>query len=198
MKIELKHIAPYLPCKLKCHAMGEYIEGTEYDASPKPKEFEVTGTFTDSNNDRWVEAVCSEGDKHEIFFKTDFFPVLRPLAELTKEINGAVPVVEMAFIADCHFKFPVELQEIKVFQEDGCNVIQVHWKDDRNPYFEISWGIEDYNVDERNDGITMTLGGTTATHNSYNILQILFKYHFDFFRLIPAKIAVDINTINQK
>ncbi len=35
-----------------------------------------------------------------------------------------------------------------------------------------------------------------ATHLDYNLCQILFKHHFDIFRLIDKGLAIDINTLN--
>jgi len=89
-KLELKHLAPYLPHKLRCQAMGEFVEGTEFDDEPSPKILTVTGFFTDSNEETFIEALDKDKDKHEIFFRTDFFPILRPLSDLDEEvkING--------------------------------------------------------------------------------------------------------------
>ena len=86
LKIKLTHISAYLPYCLKCHAMGEFIDGTVYDENPIPKVFIVTGYFSDSNNDKYVEAVFDD-EKHEIFFETDFFPILRPLSQLNQLIE---------------------------------------------------------------------------------------------------------------
>lgn len=41
MELESKHIAPYLHNRLKCHAMGEFIGGTEFDDKPMRKGLEL-------------------------------------------------------------------------------------------------------------------------------------------------------------
>jgi hypothetical protein len=84
--MKLHEICGYLPFGLQCHAMGEYIEGTEYNDISSPKLFTATGMFKDSNGAQYIEAYY-ESDQYEIFFETDFFPILRPLSEIVREIE---------------------------------------------------------------------------------------------------------------
>lgn len=129
-------------------------------------------------------------------------PFLRHLDDLIKpiEIDGVeiIPIIEMAYIADCHFKHPPKLDYFDCFEEDGCNVIRVYWKDKREDFFEISWDLDKDNElkpDDLNDGIIMCLGETTMIHNAWNVFQILFKYHFDVFGLIPKGHALHMKDI---
>ena len=46
---KLEAFAPYLPYEIKCHGMGEWIEGTEYNDKPTPKMFRIVGIVKDSN-----------------------------------------------------------------------------------------------------------------------------------------------------
>mgnify|MGYP003635406600 CR=1 FL=1 len=69
MKLELKHLAPYLPYKLNCMAQGEDKQSFEFQGVS-----DVT----------WIDlheigrTVC---DQYDI---EDVFPILRPLSDLTK------------------------------------------------------------------------------------------------------------------
>ncbi len=69
-KLELKHIAPYLPYKLNCCLMGEdtqsfLIEGARHNYM-----------------DVWSLKTITEEWNY-----TEVFPILRPLSDLTKEIK---------------------------------------------------------------------------------------------------------------
>lgn len=80
-KLELKHLAPYLPYELKCHIQGETMHG-------QPILFEV-----ESLNNQGAD--CHEVDGVyilETYFE-DIFPVLRPLSGLTKDIEYKGEVV---------------------------------------------------------------------------------------------------------
>lgn len=71
MKLELKHIAPYLPYDLMCKCMGESIN------------FEVIGTLGhDYINVSMVNSPISD----EVDF-SDVFPMLRPLEDINKLIK---------------------------------------------------------------------------------------------------------------
>lgn len=82
MKLELKHLAPYLPYELKCNAMGEYVKGTEYDDNPKPMQFEIVGLTAS-----YVEFHEIGRTVTEQYVYSDIFPLLRGLSDLTKEIE---------------------------------------------------------------------------------------------------------------
>jgi hypothetical protein len=82
MKLELKHLAPYLPYGLR----GFYMDA-DYD-----KQIEVEGLYN------YDDIYNSEhGDMSFDYFK----PILRQLSDLTKEIevNGEkfVPIIKLAF-----------------------------------------------------------------------------------------------------
>jgi len=67
----LEKIAGYLPYKVKMHVMGEIINDT-------PMTYELTGI-----TDFW----CNTFNSIESFHLSDCFPILRPLSDLTKEIE---------------------------------------------------------------------------------------------------------------
>jgi len=76
MELNSKHLAPYLPFGLEGSAMGELVEGTEYDEKPIPKLFVVHALFSDYQ----LSVIC-DGEK-EMISLSDFFPHLRPLSDL--------------------------------------------------------------------------------------------------------------------
>lgn len=76
MKLEKHHVAAYWPYGLQGYAMGEVVEGTEYDDNPTPKLFTVHAPFSDNQ----LSVIC-DGVK-DIIALSDFFPHLRPLSDL--------------------------------------------------------------------------------------------------------------------
>lgn len=187
----------------------DLISYLNYGLNIKPPEnFIFNGTRTD------LEKLTLHGIKGDyVCFKETsgfypihlFKPILRPLSDLTKTIklenynNGEefIPIVEMAKIADCHFVNIPKLKGIEEFEEDGCKVIQVHWEDDREKYFEFSYGLDDFEVDRgKNDGFTMTLRTFWAIHNPGKVIDFMHMCHFDTKRLIKSGLAIDINDLN--
>jgi hypothetical protein len=83
MKLELKHLAPYLPYGLKF-----------YDNNIK----ECSTLFSIDFNDKYFS--CLADDNYEVYNSDeyDYKPILRPLSDLTKEIevNGKkfIPIQE--------------------------------------------------------------------------------------------------------
>lgn len=183
MKLEFKHLVPYLLYELK---------GIETKK----------GTIKELLSIDLVSG-CRVGDMDEDYNVgiSQFKPILHPLSDLTKEIthNGEtfIPVVELAKIADCHYVFIPELGQIKTFIDTGCNVIQVHWKDEKENYFEMSTGIDESRFENDNDGITFTLGSSYAIHNLFTLYQKMFEWKIDVLGLIDKDLAVDINTIKK-
>lgn len=76
MKLEIKHLVPYLPYDLKVCAMGELAD------SDKPKVFEMVGL-----DNKFVEFHEIGRTITEQYIYSDIFPILRPLSDLTKEIE---------------------------------------------------------------------------------------------------------------
>lgn len=77
MKLELKHLAPYLPYGLKAEMLAyekDYV-GKQYD--------EIIGLHEWSKNKDWV---CLTAGGSKPSFDT-IKPILRPLSDLTKEIE---------------------------------------------------------------------------------------------------------------
>jgi hypothetical protein len=141
MKLELKHIAPYLPYGLKFrHFDGE-------------RELITTCDFAEIT----PEEIVISNNMHEYAYKigsAHVMPILRNLSDLTKEIehNGE------------RFVPNISIHEDELFQ----TMLAV---------FSIGeFFIEDIN---------------------YGIVEKLFEWHFDVFRLIDAGLAIDINTLDK-
>jgi hypothetical protein len=89
MKLELKHLAPYLPYQLNCMAQGEGKQSFEFQG------------VSDVN---WIDlheigrTVCEQYDIEDVF------PILRPLSDLGKVIqhDGVefIPYIEYNYIRE--------------------------------------------------------------------------------------------------
>lgn len=100
----LEAFAPYLPYKVKCHGMGEWIEETEFDDEPTPKIFSIVGIVKDSNEEYYAQCEEDNGDITDVYISGDLFPILRPLSDLTKPCleGGKVPIVELGNMLGFH------------------------------------------------------------------------------------------------
>lgn len=188
MKLKLKHLAPYLPYKLK--VIIYYGWPSQNIKTMMGISFNKILTIRINNYSSTSEA-------------RKFIPILHPLSDLTKQmkINGQkfVPIIELAKIADCHFKVIPEVDKVVSFEEDFCKIIQVWYKDKTYSSFELAYGIEEHSsFPDDNDGITLALlndGYNLMCLNVYSIYQKLFEWHFDVFRLIERGLAIDVNNI---
>lgn len=87
-ELQLEHIAPYLPYKLKCNLMGEIEEDNHGRGQAIGKIFNVNGYEMYNDGEHYLK--CSDEEySHEPPFY-DVFPILRPLSDIDKEIyfNG--------------------------------------------------------------------------------------------------------------
>lgn len=156
MKLELKHLAPYLPYKLKCLAQGE-----------DKKVFDIQG-ITDFTDVDLHEKGRTVNEQYDI---EDVFPILRPLSDLTKEIevNGE------KFIPS------------KILANEYLNTS--YWGSNT-----IGSGI--LNKDGKMQNLCF-IGNEIIGECPYMIYEKLCEWHFDVFGLIEKGLAIDINTLNQ-
>ena len=185
MKLEIKHLASYLPYGLKLK--------TEYGWC-------IMLTL----NDWSVNGDCDESLCYETKDTTDFKPILRPLSDLTKEIevNGEkfVPIewlfynlIEKSDIVQFEWKFKEDIKPI--FQIDDewnhCVTFINHFQHElcfsfdsnTNSFmlgmlWDTSFGVEWFNIS-----------------NQYAMFNKLFEWHFDVFGLLENNLAIDINTL---
>lgn len=161
MELQLKHLAVYLPYGLKVSIMGELKEPDSHE----PIVFELVGL--DTNYVEYHEIGRSVTEQ-AVF--SDCFLILRPLSDLTKEIevNGKkfVPIERLAKLAYGNFVY----NEIK-FNE---NEAWISVTDSQNRYgYSVS---KDVNL------------------LKYDVAIKLLEWHFDIHGLIEKGLAIDINT----
>ena len=176
MKLELKHLAPYFPYGLKMAMTYDSIEDYENIDSDelclqKGSVWELYLLTTDS-----IEFFGGECD--DFALKNDTFrianngtlkPILRPLSDLTKEIE--------------HISYTKDLEPnlTKIIPED---FFRKHW------FLSIR---EDGHFSTDNGDGTCT--GYTYKSASYDIIILLLEWHFDIYGLIKNGLAIDINTL---
>ena len=149
MKIELKHLIAYLPYNVQVKYIGEDRVWL--------KNGDIT-TLMPSDIDR----LCKEAE---------FKPILRPLSDLTKEIeHKGEKYVPLDILAG---NLPYITSD-SWFYNKGINIIIFF--EQNIQILEVS--LDDYDL------------------MPYWIVKKLFEWHFDLQGLIPEGLAIDINTIN--
>lgn len=91
--LSISELKGYLGTGLKCHVMGEWVEGTEDNDTPTP----IVATLGGLKTER-VEWVDLDTDQSSYYFVIDdVFPILHPLSDLTKPCleGGKVPIIEL-------------------------------------------------------------------------------------------------------
>ena len=191
MALELKHIAPYLPYGLKgIHDMPEYsILNQVVEVESLNEEcitFKGLG-FSDyyfNDNER----------------ENNFKPILRNLSELTKEIehNGEkfVPMEEMLRANKHEFKeLPLITKcETKIYERDNdtfCTICTIEYLNNDKSVSSFSYSSQYRRFIDRNE----TYGKPYATPYQYDLFEMLYKWKFDIFGLIPQGLAIDVNTL---
>ncbi len=150
MQLKLEHIAPYLPYGLKMN-------------------HEDLGLF-----DLTVHTLSQMSlPNGEYNFKT-CKPILRPLSDLTKEIeiNGEkfIPADRMGNIGCMEVEYKLREDTLYFFDSDDEEKIK-HW----DAFTRIDF--EDMRFTE------------------WHMMESMLSWHFDVFRLIPENLAIDINTL---
>ena len=191
MKLELKHLAPYLPYDLKCKYLfntcsGKIIEQkiftlTEINKSSLWKYWTRDETFTN-------QIGCAGMG----FRSCDFKPILRPLSDLIKEIevNGEkfVPIIELAKY--CYNKIFNEipiLDDHELLSEgDSCGLIS---------YYENERISLTHDKDDRFYSFTFYISGEELKVNQFELFNKLFEWHFDIYNLIENGLAISYNDL---
>ena len=172
-KLELKHLATYLPYGLKIKL---------------PYGILTLGNHPNVHKD---DQLINYGS----VIIDQLKPILRPLSDLTKEIehNGErfVPLMRLFEIA---FGMMYGSEEVDKFDfreldpEDGsafgCFELNREWAlVFRNNNFSCHKDYDGYKHQKVN--------------NQIQLFQSLFQWHFDVFDLLSKNLAIDINTLNQ-
>src|SRR5690625_2172998 len=185
--LELKHIAPYLP-----YGLNVTFEGDDYIHEVAGLNITERGVELISPFEHWGTARIE-----------DCMPILRPLSDLTKEIeHNGVRITMMEEIAKIErpniMNALNKVKDITVFNrgmsftsrkmgvayryED--TVIEItHYKD----------AVFHKKVTHGNDSWVFSY-----FHNYPAIIDKLLEWHFDIHQLIEAGLAIDINELNNK
>jgi len=169
MKLELKHLSPYLPYELKIRC-GEISHPI----------------LTCSDTNEFEIAI------KEVFINSAYKPILRPLSDLTKEIeiNGEkfVPIVELAKKNSYYGINEVE----QVFVSSDCYCVR--YLDNEN----IERQFEYCNGENKNFFVYCVWNGLRCDcYNVLSLYQYLLEQHFDIFGLIEKGLAIDIYSLPQ-
>ena len=163
MKLELKHLAPYLPYGL-------------------PIEPIYKSTFMGGYNQRILDT--SILDNYEL---EEIKPILRPLSDLTKEIefNGE-KFTPLCILTKQQFDKDNE----SVFDDENLYLIEddkycYPSNGDKTSYYWLSY----------NERMQRFDSCDTTDLNQLNLLNTLLEWHFDVFGLIEQGLAIDINTL---
>ncbi|MGG5486275.1 hypothetical protein [Gaetbulibacter sp. PBL-D1] len=149
-KLELKHIAPYLPYGLKIN--------TKYgiDVPEDGHNYTVIGVCLKrsvfSYNNLMFE-VLEKPNKEISHYYNDFKPILRPLSDLELDLWNIINDVDKEFYIE------YSSDDGNIYLRDVCDL----------NFFELS--------------------------RTLNVLNQLFKNHFDVFGLIEKGLAIDKNTL---
>ena len=165
MKLEIKHLAPYLPHSLKCVYPEKYDEifilvGLRNPYKTVNKWFLTTELRLDKSTK--IRSHVFNTEKPEVNFK----PILRPLSDLTKEIEH-------------NSERFVPCEEIKKYYP--------------LPSF-AGWGFN-LETDNSNVVGFRTPESWLPLVDWMPFYQKLFEWHFDVFDLIENGLAIDINSI---
>lgn len=165
MKLELKHLAPYLPygLKIKSNKTGEIFTLTGFSS-------ECGGEFTTCElanilNEKFYGNLCA------------IKPILRPMSDLHSFMIEFLKEISIIDLSECEFEVGEEPEYyVNAIDKRG---VCIDWCD----FDENNWVSSNY----KNDGQKIV--------DPIEQSIILFKYQFDVFGLIDASLAIDINTV---
>jgi len=152
VKLELKHLAPYLPYGLKLSYWGDRKDIRSLAV------IDLYPSLIKMWNDRSTK------------------PLLRPLSDLALS-SSPLTIVDLNRMRGVAIKN----SEYDVIVDDGECII-------------CKWaGIYSFYLERQ----TMSFydNSTSGISPQFDMFQKLFEYHFDVFGLIPAGLAIDINTL---
>jgi hypothetical protein len=162
-KLEMKHLAPYLEHELK--------------AKYQHRTIEILGL---KNNTPWSGQLSVQISKALWTYGYEIRPILRPLSDLTKEIdhNGEkfVPIVELAKIAT---------------KEKKCYITNAN---QGTCYVDAEFNKKGFFIYSQNTFMWQV--GSKAepqiVWNQISLFNKLFQWHFDVFSLIEKGLAVPL------
>ncbi len=176
MKLELKHLAGYLPYGL----IGEYLDIEKTDLGGF-SIVEITGLDFQNNKILIRNGYVTERDSIK--------PILRPLSDLTKEIevNGEkfVPLYKLCkrqgftMPNDWEYSFNTEFNVVAMMKSEDwifryLNTEKSFWLN----------GVGNYNKKHQ------------KSQKQLEMFEKMYEWHFDIHGLIEKGLAIDVNTIS--
>lgn len=189
-KLELKHIAPYLPYRLKGYIpetiyVEDIVDGENYSYDIEPQIVEILGVTRESSFQG--ECIFFRGYADGYVEFEDIKIILRPLSDLTKEIDGVVGIVELAkFVDNGHNHTDSKIKRYGYSKSFSLVVSTDKCDDVHKATFSI--------IDNKLHAVKFDDENVTFA-TSQRINGWLFEHHFDVFGLIDKNLAIDINTI---
>jgi len=168
-KLELKHLAPYLPYGLK--SLNQHLPNKEI------VEEELVGI---SNHIGWCGIFnAKHGSNHKPICSIK--PILRPLSDLAKEVS-----IHKTFLHEIAIELGMLKDDNFIFQYDFS---------DYGSYGDKF----DYSIltPSNNKLISVPQKIKDVKNVPYVFMEKLLQYHFDIFGLIENGLAIDINTLNK-
>lgn len=175
-KLQLKHIGPYLPYGLQVQII---------ETGNNRKLISVNANES---------VVLAADDLNPFSFPrckpvTGIKPILRPLSDLYKEIDGKVGIVEIAKMLS---------GTVLVEKIDGCCT--------NLSYFKCTFedGFEELIINENCEGWYRSYFDKNQPStgrnviNQFEVFQYLFQHHYDVFSLIDKGLAIDLNSISHE
>lgn len=182
-KLSISHIAPYLPYGLKV------------------KHESIDEDVTEICNLESLSLDCITFDNGCDYYFDDseydnpiIKPLLRPLSDLYKEIDGEVGIVELAKIAGCN----IDLNKLPINEIETVNIVKNYEVE-----FKYSSGYYRYFI-FRNGSFYYKTGHERRYGQDYeplpqsnqlDLFTYLFQHHYDIWDLIGQNLAIDLNSI---
>ncbi len=163
MKLELKHVAGYLPYSIIVVENDTKDKKTVYGAD--------------------ISVIYFEQDMGN--FYNEIKPILRPLSDLTKEIEvnreKFVPIIELCKIAYDYLE--IDKLTIQLDSANGAHTVML------NSILSLSFDSND------NSFIAINKCRTVSVPNQLKLFDKFHEWHFDIHDLIKNNLAIDINTL---
>ena len=181
-KLELKHIVGYLPYGMQCklNRLGVFNLDEEYPQQHNHICHISSLQYVDND---WLVEISVNSQKYDYTYGMigldEFEPILRPMSDLHKDINGKIHLLELYAMASMGvYDNNFTISEDGVL-DDTRNKMRVRWVKDVNKLY-----IDDYYKGK---------GGYYTV--SIEIIEYLYENHFDIYGLIEQNLAIDINTL---
>jgi hypothetical protein len=181
--LTLEHLAPYLPYGLK---VVSKINNYSYT---------LLGACKDE--------ILIQDDLNGWYATNIFKPILRPLSELTKEIehNGVsfLPLLLLAKVEDYQNNYldddesgiPIIGKDVSDFDMGSMTYAHTY-------RFRFDEELKLFVVDLLDEDGSMISEAINIATRNFDLIKKLYEWHFDVFGLIDQGLAIDINSIERK